>query len=55
MRFTRPLWAVLCVANALGSGDLHADVPDTLAQEYQRALKESGQISNFRDAKTDEE
>src|SRR5262245_47291145 len=55
MRFTRPLLAVLCVANALRFGDLRADT-DTLAREYQRALKESGQISpSFRDAKTDEE
>src|SRR5262245_63483011 len=55
MRFTRPLLAVLCVANALRFGDLRADT-DTLAREYQKALKESGQVSpNFRDAKTDEE
>src|SRR5262249_36186980 len=33
-----------------------AEAPGTLAQEYQKALKESGQISpSFRDAKTDEE
>src|SRR5215468_3226512 len=56
MRFTIPLLAVLGIANAVRSTDPRAVAPDTLPQEYQRALKESGQISpNFRDAKTDEE
>ena len=56
MRFTIPLLAVLCIANAVRSADPRAEEPGTLAQEYQKALKESGQISpNFRDAKTDEE
>src|SRR5262245_65147472 len=56
MRFTIPLVAVLGIANAIRSPDPRAEAPDTLAQEYQRALKESGQNSpNFRDAKTDEE
>src|SRR5262245_56952539 len=56
MRFTIPLVAVLGIANAIRSPDPRAEEPDTLAQEYQRALKESGQNSpNFRDAKTDEE
>src|SRR5262245_7161640 len=56
MRFTIPLLAVLGIANAVRSADPHTEAPDTLQQEYQRALKESGQISpNFRDAKTDEE
>jgi len=56
MRFTLPLLAVLSFAGAVRSADPGAEVPGTLAQEYQKALKESGQISpNFRDAKTDEE
>jgi CHASE3 domain sensor protein len=56
MRCTIPLLAVLCIANTVRSADPRAEVPSTLAQEYQRALKESGQVSpNFRDAKTDEE
>ena len=56
MRFTIPLLAVLGIANAVRSTDPRAEQPGTLAQEYQRALKESGQISpGFRDAKTDEE
>ena len=56
MRFTVPLLAVLSIAGAVRSGDPGAEAPGTLAQEYQKALKESGQISpNFRDAKTDEE
>jgi hypothetical protein len=56
MRFTLPLLAVLSFAGAAPSADQGAEAPGTLAQEYQRALKESGQISpNFRDAKTDEE
>jgi len=56
MRFTIPLLAVLGIANAVRSADPRAEAPDTLAQEYQRALKESGQNSpGFRDAKTDEE
>src|SRR5215475_8353722 len=56
MRFTIPLLAVLGIANAVRSADPLAKDPDTLAEEYQSALKESGQTSpNFRDAKTDEE
>ena len=56
MRFTLPLLAVLSIAGAVRSADPGAEAPGTLAQEYQQALKESGQISpNFRDAKTDEE
>jgi hypothetical protein len=56
MRFTIPLLAVLCIANSARSADPRREEPGTLAQEYQKALKESGQISpNFRDAKTDEE
>ena len=56
MRFTIPLFAVLVIANAVRSADSSTEEPGTLAQEYQRALKESGQVSpNFRDAKTDEE
>src|SRR5215475_16013321 len=56
MRFTRPVLAVLCIANAVRSADPRAEESGTLAQEYQRAIKESGQVSpNFRDAKTDEE
>ena len=56
MRFTIPLLAVLVIANAVRSADSSTEEPGTLAQEYQRALKESGQVSpNFRDAKTDEE
>lgn len=56
MRFTIPLMAVLGVANAARSAHPRALRPDNLAQEYQRALKESGQSRpNFRDAKTDEE
>ena len=56
MRFTVPLLAVLSIAGAVRSADPGAEAPGTLAQEYQKALKESGQISpNFRDAKTDEE
>jgi len=48
--------AVLGIANAVRSADPRAERPDTLAQEYQRALKESGQTRpNFRDAKSDEE
>jgi len=53
MRFTLPLLAVLGIANAVRSADPRVQAPDTLAQEYQRALKESG--PNFRDAKTDDE
>src|SRR5215475_13263244 len=54
MRFTLPLLAVLSIAGAVRSAD--SEVPGTLAQEYQKALKESGQFSpSFRDAKTDEE
>ena len=56
MRFTIPLLVVLVIANAVRAADSCTEEPGTLAQEYQRALKESGQISpNFRDAKTDEE
>ena len=56
MRFTIPLLALLGIANVVRSADPRAEAPDTLPQEYQRALKESGQISpNFRDAETDEE
>jgi hypothetical protein len=56
MRFTIPLLAVLCIAHAARSAEPRAAEPSTLAQEYQRALTESGQVSpNFRDAKTDEE
>ena len=56
MRFTIPLLAVLVIASAVRSADSGTEEPGTLAQEYQRALKESGQVSpNFRDAKTDEE
>src|SRR5262249_15774104 len=56
MRFTIPLLAVLGIANAVRPADSRAEEPGTLAQEYERALKESGQVSpNFRDAKTDEE
>ena len=56
MCFTVPLLAVLSIAGAVRSADPGAEAPGTLAQEYQKALKESGQISpNFRDAKTDEE
>jgi hypothetical protein len=56
MRFTIPLLAVLGIANAVRSADPRAEAPDTLAQEYQRALKESGQNHPyFRDAKSDEE
>ena len=56
MRFTLPLLAVLSIAGAVRSADPGAEAPGTLAQEYQKVLKESGQISpNFRDAKTDEE
>ncbi len=53
MRFTIPLLAVLGIANAVRSADPPAAAPDALAQEYRKALKESG--PNFRDAKTDEE
>src|ERR1051326_1435831 len=56
MRFTLPLLAVLSIAGAVRSADPSAEAPGTLAEEYQKALKESGQISpSFRDAKTDEE
>jgi hypothetical protein len=56
MRFTIPLLAIHCIANAARSADPGAEEPGTLAQEYQRALKESGQVSpSFREAKTDEE
>src|SRR5262245_6062526 len=57
MRLTIPaVLAVLCIANAGRSADPRAEEPRTLAQEYQKALKESGQVSpNFRDAKTDDE
>src|SRR5262245_6122510 len=56
MRFTIPLMAILAIANAVRSTDPRAEAPDTLPQEYQRALKESGQNRpGFRDAKTDEE
>jgi hypothetical protein len=56
MRFTIPLLAFLGIANAVRSTDPRAEAPDTLPQEYQRVLKESGQTSpSFRDAKTDEE
>src|SRR5215510_10890123 len=56
MRFTLPLLAVLSIAGAVRSADPGAEAPGTLAQEDQKALKESGQISpNFRDARTDEE
>src|SRR5262249_9995342 len=56
MRFTVPLLAVLGIAGAVRSADPGAEAPGTLAQEYQKVLKESGQVSpNFRDAKTDEE
>jgi len=56
MRFTLPLLAVLSIAGAVRSANLRAEETDTLAQEYQKALKESGQVSpNFREAKTDEE
>jgi hypothetical protein len=56
MRFAIPILAVLCIANAVRSADPRAEEPGTLALEYHRALKESGQVSpNFRDAKTDEE
>jgi len=56
MRFTLPLLVVLGIANAVRSSDPRAQASDTLPQEYQRALKESGQNGpNFRDAKTDEE
>ena len=53
MRFTRPLLAVLSIAGAVRSADPRADETGTLAQEYQKALKESGQVRpNFREAKT---
>src|SRR5262249_27498153 len=56
MRFTIPLLAVPVIPNAVQTADSGTEVPGTLAQEYQKALKESGQVSpNFRDAKTDEE
>src|SRR6516165_2008347 len=56
MRFTLPLLVVLGIANAVRSSDPRAQASDRLPQEYQNALKESGQISpGFRDAKTDEE
>src|SRR5262249_48914814 len=56
MRFTIPLLAVPVIPNAVQTADSGTEVPGTLAQEYQRALKESGQVSpNFREAKTDEE
>ena len=45
MRFTVPLLAVLSIAGAVRSADPGAEGPGTLAQEYQKALKESGQIS----------
>ncbi len=56
MRSTIRLLAVLVIASAVRSADSGTEEPDTLAQEYQRALNEYGQVSpNFRDAKTDEE
>lgn len=55
MRFTIPLLAALCIASAVPWANLRAQELSPLAQEYQKVLKESGQISNFRDAKTDEE
>src|SRR5215831_13808185 len=56
MRFTIPLLAVLSIAGAVRSANPRAEESGTLAQEYQKALKESGQVSpNFREAKTDEE
>src|SRR5262245_50958949 len=56
MRFTLPLLAALGVASAAGSAALYAQAPDTLAQEYQQALRDSGRSSpSFRDAKTDAE
>src|SRR5262245_45287639 len=56
MRFTVPLLAVLSIDGTVRSAEPGAEVPDTLAQEYQKSLKESGQISpNFRDVKTDAE
>jgi hypothetical protein len=56
MRFAIPILAVLGIANAVRSTDPRAEQPGTLAQEYQTALKESGQVTpSFRDAKTDEE
>ena len=55
MRFTIAVLAFLGIANAMRSADPRAEAPDTLTQEYQRALKESGQSPNFRAAKTDEE
>ena len=49
MRFTLPLLAVLSIAGAVRSADPRADETGTLAQEYQKALKESGQVRpNFR-------
>jgi len=39
MRFTIPLLAVLGIANAVRSADPRPEAPDTLAQEYQRALR----------------
>jgi hypothetical protein len=44
MRFTLPLLAVLGIAGAVRSADPRAEETGTLAQEYQKALKESGQI-----------
>jgi hypothetical protein len=56
MRFTLPLLAVLSIAGAVRSADPRADETGTLAQEYQKTLKESGQVRpNFREAKTDED
>src|SRR5262245_40281396 len=56
MRFTMALLAVLGIASAVRPADSRAAEPGTLAEEYERALKESGQVSpNFRDAKTDDE
>lgn len=55
MRFTLPLWTVLCIATAVCAGDLCAQETSTLATEYQNALKESGQVPNFRDAKSDDQ
>ena len=42
MRFTVPLLAVLSIAGAVRSTDRGAEEPGTLAQEYQKALNESG-------------
>jgi len=56
MRFIIPLFAFLGLDTAVRGAEPRAGAPETLAQEYQKVLKESGQVRpGFRDAKTDEE